>query len=202
MRKLIALAAALFVVSAAQPEVVFAQQSKAKQGKVSAKDNNKMVNKTVQKNDRDDDVYRRVNTSRGDGDIYRGTYNTKNSKGPAFCRSGAGHPVHGRQWCVNKGFGLGGSRWDRGNWDVIFRESPRSNMDVGRSVLSDVLGSVIFNRLDARRQTFGVTQPLWGRWIDAEGRSVLMVNAGRTPIAELVDSNRDRRVDLVLLNYR
>src|SRR5687768_16589622 len=26
---------------------------------------------------------------------------------PAFCRSGAGHPNWGRQWCVDKGFGLG-----------------------------------------------------------------------------------------------
>jgi hypothetical protein len=26
---------------------------------------------------------------------------------PAFCRSGEGHPVHGRQWCRDKGFGLG-----------------------------------------------------------------------------------------------
>ena len=30
------------------------------------------------------------------------------SADPSFCRSGAGHPVHGREWCVNKGFALGG----------------------------------------------------------------------------------------------
>ena len=28
---------------------------------------------------------------------------------PSFCRSGAGHPVHGRAWCIDKGFGLGRS---------------------------------------------------------------------------------------------
>lgn len=28
-------------------------------------------------------------------------------RGPAFCRSGQGHPVHGRQWCYDKGFGIG-----------------------------------------------------------------------------------------------
>lgn len=28
-------------------------------------------------------------------------------RGPPFCRNGQGHPVHGRQWCVDKGFGLG-----------------------------------------------------------------------------------------------
>lgn len=36
----------------------------------------------------------------------------KNGKGPAFCRNGEGHPVHGRQWCRDKGFGLGGDYYD------------------------------------------------------------------------------------------
>jgi hypothetical protein len=48
--------------------------------------------------------------------------------GPAFCRSGAGHPVHGRQWCRDKGFGLGG--------DVLFGRTGR--VDDRRS---DVYGS-------------------------------------------------------------
>jgi hypothetical protein len=26
---------------------------------------------------------------------------------PAFCRTGEGHPVFGRRWCIEKGFGLG-----------------------------------------------------------------------------------------------
>lgn len=30
--------------------------------------------------------------------------------GPAFCRSGAGHPVHGWEWCRAKG-------WDRADRD-------------------------------------------------------------------------------------
>ena len=38
--------------------------------------------------------------------------------GPSFCRSGAGHPVFGRRWCLEKGFGLG----DR---DDIFFEDGR-----------------------------------------------------------------------------
>jgi len=32
--------------------------------------------------------------------------NGPNGNGPAFCRSGAGHPVHGWEWCREKG-------WDR-----------------------------------------------------------------------------------------
>jgi len=32
-----------------------------------------------------------------------------NGKGPAFCRSGEGHPVHGRQWCRDKGWDVSGT---------------------------------------------------------------------------------------------
>jgi hypothetical protein len=32
----------------------------------------------------------------------------RNGRGPAFCKSGAGHPVHGPAWCLEKGWGLGG----------------------------------------------------------------------------------------------
>ena len=31
-------------------------------------------------------------------------------RGPAFCRNGEGHPVWGREWCLEKGFGLGARR--------------------------------------------------------------------------------------------
>ena len=31
-------------------------------------------------------------------------------RGPAFCRNGEGHPVWGREWCLEKGFGLGAQR--------------------------------------------------------------------------------------------
>jgi len=30
--------------------------------------------------------------------------------GPAFCRSGAGHPVFGREWCREKGWDAGRDR--------------------------------------------------------------------------------------------
>jgi hypothetical protein len=36
------------------------------------------------------------------GDDRRGTVNT----GPPFCQNGAGHPVHGRRWCEDRGFGV------------------------------------------------------------------------------------------------
>ena len=40
-----------------------------------------------------------------DTDLFRSQ--SRASRGPSFCRSGAGHPVHGRRWCLRKGFGLG-----------------------------------------------------------------------------------------------
>lgn len=57
-------------------------------------------------------------------------------RGPAFCRSGAGHPVHGRRWCLQKGFGLGGLSLE----DIIFRAQrrDRSNASV-IDILEDVL---------------------------------------------------------------
>lgn len=151
--------------------------------------------------DRDNDRWRY-----GDWDSRRWeVYRKGNGNGPAFCRSGAGHPVHGREWCLRKGHGLGRSaniRWDRVRWDdVIFRRtSSRSNV-FGRDVLVDILGRGVYDRLDARRRGLGVREPLSGRWDYLDGRSVLLVNAGRYPIAELIDGNRDRRVDLVLVNF-
>ncbi len=40
-----------------------------------------------------------------DDDLFR--TQRRRGRGPSFCRSGAGHPVHGRRWCTRKGFGLG-----------------------------------------------------------------------------------------------
>ena len=36
----------------------------------------------------------------------------KRGRGPKFCRTGEGHPVHGREWCIEQGFGLGDARYD------------------------------------------------------------------------------------------
>ena len=52
--------------------------------------------------------------------------NGGNGGGPAFCRSGQGHPVHGWQWCRDKGWDSGtrsirdvGNRRDRRDDRVI-----------------------------------------------------------------------------------
>lgn len=126
---------------------------------------------------------------------------------PSFCRSGAGHPVWGRQWCLEKGFGLGDSpdfEWaaarDIGNLVYV---RPVTNGTLARDALLNLIGPVAFDRLALHALTLGYTDPLSGVWqSDATGPSVLLVNSGRYPIAELVDGNRDQRLDLMLVALR
>jgi hypothetical protein len=124
---------------------------------------------------------------------------------PAFCRSGEGHPVWGRQWCLDMGFGLGHEYglWGTARMDgIVFREPRFDTRDrLTERVLSDVLGGVVFGRLETRRSALGVTDPLVGYWAPREtSGAVLFVNAGTVPIAEFVDRTGDGRVDLVVLN--
>lgn len=141
---------------------------------------------------------------RGDrraGDRQRVQQRQKQRAGqPAFCRSGAGHPVHGRQWCVDKGFGLGNGSWSRDLGDIILRRprDTRRNESLGTSVLGDILGSVVLGRFESlgRQHASG---PMTGRWLDDGGATVLQLMMGTTPIARLVDSDRDGRIDNVLL---
>lgn len=127
---------------------------------------------------------------------------------PSFCRSGAGHPVWGRQWCIDKGFGLGNDgdmRWSRvlDPSNVIITRP--TTADLTRDVLLDVLGSVVLNRFATHAVTLGYQDPLTGRWLgeptDA-GPRVLLVSSGMRPVAEVVDLNRDDRADLVLVSVR
>lgn len=127
---------------------------------------------------------------------------------PSFCRSGAGHPVWGRQWCLEKGFGIGSDddvRWSRvldPSGVIIARPT---STDLTRSVLLDVLGSVVLNRLATHAVTLGYQDPLSGRWLGETtdtGPRVLLVSSGARPVAELVDTNRDGTADLMLVPVR
>lgn len=126
---------------------------------------------------------------------------------PSSCRSGAGHPVWGRQWCVEKGFGLGddqGVRWARaiGYEDVIFKSQPTTD-PLTRTVLLDVLGDVVFNRLATHAITLGFVEPLAGRWIgEPTGPRVMLLTSGHRPVAEIVDANRDGRADMMVVALR
>jgi hypothetical protein len=126
---------------------------------------------------------------------------------PAFCRSGEGHPVWGRQWCLDKGFGLGtyeDYRWGRTNdiGDIVFAPASIGGSLIG-DALANVLGRSAFNRLALHAVTLGLVQPLVGRWVnDANGPQMLMVNSGTVPVAEFVDANRDNRADNLLVALR
>ncbi len=60
----------------------------------------------------------------------RGKEKQKNGNGPAFCRNGQGHPVHGLEWCRQRG-------WDNGTYRSADgrRALPRDQREVvsGRS---------------------------------------------------------------------
>ena len=49
----------------------------------------------------------------------------KKGNGPAFCRNGQGHPVHGWRWCEDKG-------WDRSGNRVVQRDRRGRIVDTGR----------------------------------------------------------------------
>lgn len=124
--------------------------------------------------------------------------------GPAFCRSGEGHPVWGREWCLDKGFGLGGRSgrmWARGDVDdVIFRRSDRVALDRldDWDDLLGVLGEVVVGRLALHALSLGYAEPLNGVWIaEPEAPRILRVRAGDDVVAELVDLDRDDRVEVL-----
>lgn len=126
---------------------------------------------------------------------------------PSFCRSGQGHPNWGRQWCLDKGFGLGTQqdvRWGstRDIGDIIFGRQVSSG-NLTRDALLSLLGPVAFDRLALHALTLGYTDPLAGSWrSEAAGPNVLLVNSGAWPVAEVVDTNRDQRSDLMLVALR
>lgn len=120
---------------------------------------------------------------------------------PAFCRSGAGHPVHGREWCMDKGFGLGsrsGTLWSRGSVeDIIFRR--RTDGDrLDRGGLAGVLGDIVFGRLALQSVALGYDQPLTGVWVaQPDGPRILRVRSGEYEVAEFVDRDRNDRVEVL-----
>ena len=149
--------------------------------------------------DRDDDY----------DDGYEGRRNRRGGKkgGPPFCRSGAGHPVHGMQWCYDKGFG-GDRQYDqrrRSIGDIIFG-TPRDRRtsrrgQINNETIGDILGDVVYGRLQEYRRQLGSRAPIEGRWLSTRERGrVLQLRAGSLPLAELTDYDGDDRVDVIWLN--
>jgi hypothetical protein len=127
---------------------------------------------------------------------------------PSFCRSGAGHPVWGREWCLDKGFGLGSYdgdfRWGRTNdvGNIIYSRGTLADGIVG-TALQNLLGNTAFNRLALHAITLGLVEPLVGRFVgEPSGPQYVVVNSGTYPVAELYDTNRDSRWDNLLVALR
>ena len=80
---------------------------------------------------------------------------------------------------------------------------PVTTTTLAENALLNLLGPVAFDRLALHALTLGYTDPLTGVWrSDATGPTVLLVNSGPYPVAELVDGNRDQRPDLMLVALR
>lgn len=134
----------------------------------------------------------------------------RTSKGaPSFCRSGAGHPVWGRQWCLDKGFGLGTERdlrWgftDNLDQSILLNPGTTTGSIIVGDALARILGPTVTDRLALHAITLGLADPLVGRWLgDPNGQRVLQVSSGRTPVAELTDVNRDNLADRLLVALR
>jgi hypothetical protein len=126
---------------------------------------------------------------------------------PSFCRSGAGHPVWGREWCIDKGFGLGAYedyRWGRTRdvGDIIYSRGTLGDRIMG-GALENLLGTTAFNRLALHAVTLGLLDPLVGSFIgQPTGPQYLVVNSGTYPVAEFYDTNRDNRWDDLLIALR
>lgn len=133
--------------------------------------------------------------------VESGRREARRGNGPPFCRNGRGHPVHGLEWCEAKGWS---ANWQRTVWDDVILRAPRDRRDrvYEQDSLGEILGSVIFGRLDAQRHQVGAHgAPLQARWVSGRGGArALQVRAGGVPIAELTDLNGDGRADVVLLN--
>lgn len=136
----------------------------------------------------------------------RGYEGRKN--GPPFCASGAGHPVHGRQWCHEKGYRVGNDRRyddrrDRDRvtlGDIIFgrtRSSYPNDRRLSGRDLDRLLGVQTVTRIEREARRLGFGSALTGRWQPGSRADRLHLYAGNRAFATLLDTNRDGRVDAV-----
>lgn len=129
----------------------------------------------------------------------------KTKNGPSFCRSGAGHPVYGRQWCLEKGHGLGTSIWHHAHvGKVVFGRVPKGRIEsprLGAREVAEILTDVVLDEIFGKSHYDLDRAQLGGTWRggSTEGILVLEVLSGGAPVAELTDSDLDGEVDVVLV---
>lgn len=139
-------------------------------------------------------------TRRGPPGRDRGRQARSEAPGPAFCRSGEGHPVFGRRWCLQKGFRLGDDVWRRRDVGDVLLGGADERERAEDPDLVEILGDVILGRL---REASGLDgrRHLAGRWVRSSSGDarVLQLRSGARPVAELTDLEGDGRVDVVLI---
>lgn len=115
------------------------------------------------------------------------------SAGPPFCQNGQGHPVHGREWCRQKGFGIG---YGGSLGDIIF-QNPRRSGRLNQGGIIEQIGDIVFGRVRDRSYALGARDPLYGTWgAGPNGGQMLTIRSGNLLIAELIDQTLDGRVDI------
>ena len=138
----------------------------------------------------------------------RGKARGKAKNGPSFCRSGAGHPVYGRQWCLEQGFGLGEAAWRHAHVSkVVFGRVPTGrveNLHLGAREIAEILTDVVLDEIFGESHYDLVRSRLSGTWRGGsdEGILVLEVLIGGEPVAELTDIDLDGTVDVTLIAGR
>jgi len=120
---------------------------------------------------------------------------------PAFCRSGAGHPVHGWQWCVEKGYKMGWSSAALSGATFRGEGKARRGEELDSGSITDILGREMAKQIEGVARDLGLDGVLNGRWADTDdgGALVLQLRAGSEPLAELTDRNGDGKVDAALV---
>jgi hypothetical protein len=129
----------------------------------------------------------------------------KKSGSPSFCRSGAGHPVYGRQWCLEKGFRVGdGPPWAALVVDeIVFAKTPKGRIDprpLGWQEIAEILSHTAVDMLFDQIGSPDDREKVSGQWRGGEeyGVFVLELMDGDEPLAELNDTDGDGRVDVVV----
>ncbi len=123
--------------------------------------------------------------------------------GPQFCRSGAGHPVHGMSWCYDKGFAT--PSWTRGRLgDIIFDRRATRDRSTGRTLtqrqIEGILGRDTARRVEQQGRQSGASGTLRGRWLN---NNTLELMLDEMPVVRLTDRTGDFRVDDALVaRYR
>jgi len=150
----------------------------------------------------------------GGADRQQGKDRSKNSKGsagsknsgkdvgvPAFCRSGAGHPVHGWQWCVDRSYKMGWSSAALSGATFRGKGKARRGDELDSGSIADVLGREVTKQIEGLARDLGLDGVINGRWADTDdgGALVLQLRAGNEPLAELTDRNGDGKVDAALV---